>query len=89
LKSVREGEGTLLDNCMIAYGSAISDPNRHNHHDLPLIMAGKGGGTIETGRFIRYPDETPLNNLWLAMLERFGAPISKLGDSTGTLSGLS
>jgi hypothetical protein len=89
LKSVPEGEGTLLDHCMIAYGSAISDPNRHNHHDLPLILAGKGGGTIQTGRYIRYPDETPLNNLWLAMLERFGTPIDKLGDSTGVLGGLS
>ena len=89
LKSVREGDGTLLDNCMIAYGSAISDPNRHNHHDLPIIMAGKGGGTIESGRYIRYPEETPLNNLWLAMLDRFGAPSQKLGDSTGVLGGLS
>ena len=89
LKSVQEGDGTLLDNCMIAYGSAISDPNRHNHHDLPIIMAGKGGGTIESGRYIRYPEETPLNNLWLAMLDRFGAPSQKLGDSTGVLGGLS
>ena len=89
LKTVKEGDGTLLDNCMIAYGSAISDPNQHNHHDLPLIMAGKGGGTIKTGRYVRYPKETPLNNLWLAMLERFGAPSQKLGDSTGVLAGLS
>ena len=89
LKGVPEGEGTLRDNCMVAYGSAISDPNRHNHHDLPLIMAGKGGGTIQTGRYIRYPQETPLNNLWLSMLERFGAPAQKLGDSTGVLRGLS
>ena len=89
LKSIKEGDGTLLDNCMIAYGSAIADPNRHAHEDLPLIMAGGGGGTIRTGRFIRYPNETPLNNLWLAMLERFGAPAQKLGDSTGVLAGLS
>lgn len=85
----KEGDGTLLDNCMIAFGSAISDPNQHNHHDLPLIMAGTGGGTIKSGRYIRYPEETPLNNLWLAMLERFGAPSQKLGDSTGVLGGLS
>ena len=89
LKSVKEGDGTLLDNCMIAYGSAISDPNKHNHHDLPIIMAGNGGGTIKSGRFVRYPDETPLNNLWLAMLERFGTPSQRLGDSTGVLGGLS
>jgi hypothetical protein len=89
LKSVPEGEGTLLDNCMIAYGSAIADPNRHHHHDLPVVLVGQGGGTIKTGRYIRYPNETPLNNLWLAMLERFGVTAEKLGDSTGVLQGLS
>jgi len=89
LKSVPEGEGTLLDNCMIAYGSAIADPNRHNHHDLPVVLVGQGGGTIKTGWYVRYPNETPLNNLWLAMLERFGVSAEKLGDSTGVLQGLS
>ena len=89
LKAVKEGDGTLLDNCMIAYGSAISDPNRHNHHDLPLVLVGRGGGTIRTGRYVRYKNETPLNNLWLAMLERFGAKAANLGDSTGVLDGLS
>lgn len=89
LKSVKEGDGTLLDNCMVAYGSAIADPNRHNHHDLPVLLVGRGGGTIKPGRHVRYTAETPLNNLWLAMLERFGAKTAKLGDSTGVLSGLS
>jgi len=89
LKSVREGDGTLLDNCMIAYGSAIADGNRHTHHDLPILLAGKGGGTIRTGRHVRYGRETPLNNLWLAMLQRFGAPTRTLGDSTGILGNLS
>ena len=50
LKAVTEGDGTLLDNCMIAYGSAIADPNRHNHDDLPVLLVGRGGGTIKTGR---------------------------------------
>ena len=63
LKSVTEGEGTLLDNCMVTFGSAIADPNRHNHHDLPLLMVGRGGGTIKTGRHV-LKAETPLNNLW-------------------------
>ena len=89
LKSIPEGEGTLLDNCMIAYGSGNSDGNRHTHNDLPLLLAGKGGGTIKTGRHVRYPTETPVNNLWLAMLERMGAPTESLGDSTGILQGLS
>lgn len=89
LKSIREGESTLLDSCMIAYGSGNSDGNRHNHDDLPILLLGKGGGTIKTGRHIRYPAETPLNNLWLAMLDRIGVHTSKLGDSTGPLTDLS
>jgi hypothetical protein len=88
LKSVREGDGTLLDNCMIAYGSALADGNRHTHHDLPILVAGKASGTLRTGQHIRYPRETPLTNLWLAMLDRFGARTESLGDSTGILQGL-
>jgi hypothetical protein len=88
LKSIPEGEGTLLDNCMIAYGSAIADGNRHDHGDLPVLLAGRGGGTIKTGRHLRVSRDTPINNLWLAMLERMGAPTKQLGDSTGVLSGL-
>jgi hypothetical protein len=89
LKSIPEGAGTLLDNCAIAFGSAIADPNRHAHHDLPVLLVGRGGGTIKPGRYVRYKAETPLNNLWLAMLERFGAKADKLGDSTGALDELS
>ena len=62
LKAIPEGSGTLLDNCMVAYGSGNSDGNRHSHDNVPLLLAGKGGGTIKTGRHARYPRETPLNN---------------------------
>lgn len=89
LKSIPEGAGTLLDNCMVAYGSALGDGNRHTHHDLPILLAGKGGGSLKTGRHLKYPKETPLNNLWLAMLDRMGARTEKLGDSTGVLERLS
>jgi hypothetical protein len=89
LKAIPEGEGTLLDNCMIAYGSGNSDGNRHTHDNLPILLAGKGGGSLKTGRHIRFPKETPVNNLWLSMLDRMGAPVEKLGDSTGRLEGLS
>jgi hypothetical protein len=89
LRSVREGNGTLLDNCMISYGSAIGDGNRHNHDNLPILLVGKGGGSLRSGRHIRFRRETPLNNLWLAMLDRMGAPTQQLGDSTGILEGLS
>jgi hypothetical protein len=88
LKAIREGDGTLLDHCMIAYGSGNSDGNRHNHDDLPILLAGKGCGTIETGRHLRFPRNTPLNNLWVSMLDRIKAGVPALGDSTGRLSDL-
>jgi hypothetical protein len=85
LSSITEGESTLLDNCMIVYGSGISDGNKHNHEDLPILLFGKGGGTIRSGRHVTYPNETPLANLYLSMLERLGVPTEKLGDSNGKL----
>ena len=88
LKSIREGDGTLLDHCLIAYGSGNSDGNAHNHDDLPILLAGRAGGTVKTGRHIRYTNETPLNNLWLAMLDRADVKVPFLGDSTGVLQGL-
>jgi hypothetical protein len=89
LKGITEGDGTLLDNCMVAFGSAIADPNRHTHDNLPILLVGRGGGTIRTGRFVRYPQNTPLNNLWISMLDRFGVRGVRFGDGTGALEGLS
>ncbi len=88
LKGVKEGDGTLLDNSMIVYGGGISDGNRHNHDDLPVLLAGKGGGTIKAGRHVTYARQQPMTNLFLSMLDRMGAPTEALGDSTGTLTGL-
>jgi hypothetical protein len=85
LKSIREGEGTLLDNCMIVYGGAISDGNAHNHDNLPILLAGGGGGTLRTGRHVRFAKETPMTNLYLSMLDRMGVPAERVGDSTGKL----
>ena len=73
---------------MIVYGSGISDGNRHNHDDLPILLAGKGGGTLKTGRHISYPKDTPLTNLYLSMLDRMGVKVDSFGDSTGALQGL-
>src|SRR5690606_17394232 len=81
LDSVKEGEVTLLDNCMIVYGGGISDGNAHRHDDLPIILAGGGGGTLQTGRHVRY-DHTPMTNLYLAMLDRMNVPAERIGDST-------
>ncbi|MCA8998190.1 MAG: DUF1552 domain-containing protein [Planctomycetaceae bacterium] len=88
LDSIQEGEGTLLDHSMLAYGSGNSDGNAHNHNDLPIVLAGGGCGTITPGRHIQYADETPLNNLWLSMLNRMDVDLAQLGDSTGSLPGL-
>lgn len=88
LRGVKEGDSTLLDSCMIVYGSGNGDGNRHNHDDLPVLLAGKGGGTLKGGRHVRYPKETPLCNLFLALLERMGAPAERFGDSTAMLGDL-
>jgi hypothetical protein len=89
MKSVKEGDGTLLDHSMILYGSALSDPDRHNHENLPIVLAGRGCGTIKTGRHIRYNDnfrtdkEIPLTNLFMSMLDRMGVEADHSGDSRG------
>jgi hypothetical protein len=90
LQAVKEGEGTLLDRCLIVYGSGNSDGNRHNHDDLPVLLVGRGGGAIRGGRHVVYPRErdTPLCNLYLSLAERFGIDVSHFGDSTGKLPGL-
>jgi hypothetical protein len=88
LSEIREGEGTLLDHSMILYGCAISDGNRHNHDELPILLAGKAGGTLKTGRHIRYPKDTPMCNLFLEMLDRVGVRQDRFGDSTGRLPDL-
>ncbi len=88
LAAIPEGDGTLLDHCMIVYGSGNSDGNRHNHDDLPIVLAGSGCGTLKPGRHIRFANETPLNNLWLSMLDRMQIGLPSLGDSTGKLAHL-
>jgi len=85
LAATTEGSGPLLDSCMIMYGSGLSDGNRHRHDDLPIILAGRGGGTIKTGRHVVISEGAPLNNLFLSMLDRMGAGAASLGDSTGRL----
>jgi hypothetical protein len=88
LKSIKEGDGTLLDNCMIVYGAGLSDGNRHTHEDLPTIIAGSGGGAVKGGRRIVYRKETPMSNLFVTMMDRMGAPVEYFGDSTGRIDGL-
>jgi hypothetical protein len=67
---------------------ARSDGNRHNHDDLPILLLGQGGGSVRPGRHLRFKKETPLADLFLAMLTRMGAAAEKFADSTGPLEGL-
>jgi hypothetical protein len=88
LREMREGEGNLLDQSLILLGSGIGDGNAHNHDELPAVLVGRGGGTIDSGRHIRYDRGTPMANLYLSLLERMGVEEDALGDSTGKLGGL-
>ena len=88
LKSIKEGNGTLLDNSMIVFGAGMRDGNAHSPKNLPIVVAGRGGGTLATGRALQYEKGTPLANLWQGMLRRVGAPVEKFADATGELKGL-
>jgi hypothetical protein len=94
LKAVPEGTGTLLDHAMIMYGSALSDPDRHNHENLPIVLAGRGNGTIKPGRHVKYSsafrtkNEVPLSNLFVSMLDRMGVNADRFGDSNGRATNL-
>jgi hypothetical protein len=87
MKSIKEGDGTLLDHSMLLFGSSLRDGNSHNPHNLPLVLAGRGGG-IKTGRHLMHKENTPLCNLYLSMLQAAGAKVDHFGDSTGPLAGL-
>jgi hypothetical protein len=85
LKATPDGDGTLLDHSMVVYGSAIADGNKHTHEDLPVLLAGRGGGGFRTGRHVVYAKPTPMTNLYLALLDRMGVHPESIGDSTGRL----
>jgi hypothetical protein len=89
MKSLREGKGTLLDHSMILYGGSLKDGNRHTEENLPLLVAGRGKGTLRPGRRLRAPEKTPFCNLHLALMHRMGVRDESFGDSTGVLEGLS
>jgi len=85
MKSTPDGDGSLLDHMIICYGSSLGDANIHTHHDLPIALVA-GAGLFKGNRHIRYPKETPLNNLFLNMLDKAGVPCDNFGDSTGRLN---
>ncbi len=86
LSETPEGEGSLLDHCMILHGSGLSDGNRHNHENLPILMAG---GAFETGRHIAHETETPMCSLYMSMLRRMGCDVGEFGDAMNPLATLS
>jgi len=85
LQATPDGEGTLLDQSLILYGGGMGDGNLHRHFDLPCLLVGKLGGQLKTGRHIAYPDNTPMANLLLSLLDRVNVHLDKIGDSTGRL----
>ena len=87
LQTTPDGDGSLLDQSLILYGGGISDGDQHSHIDLPLILAGGGAGQLQGGRHVRYPTDTPMTNLLLAMLDKAGVVhAEQFGDSTGRLN---
>lgn len=86
LAETADGEGTLLDNALVAFGGAIRDGNRHDHDDLPVIVAGRGGGVHDPAGHRSAPKGTPLCNLWLSMVRSADSTIERHGDSTSALA---
>ena len=85
LQATPDGDGSLLDHSLIMYGGGIGNGNLHEHNNLPLLLIGKMGGQLKTGYHHHYPDNTPMANLLLTLLDKAGVPTEKLGDSTGLL----
>jgi hypothetical protein len=83
LRATQDVDGSLLDNMIIMYASAVSDGNEHLLQDLPIALVGGGTGQLQGGRHIRYPQETPVSNLYLAIMDKLGIQADKFGDSTG------
>jgi len=85
MKGLDEGGTSLLDNCQIMFGSSLKDGNKHDNHDLPILIAGKAGGAISSGRRVRSDKDTPLCNLYVSMAKTMGVELPAFGDSTGEI----
>jgi hypothetical protein len=85
LRSTPDGDGTLLDNVVLLYGGGLGDGDIHEHHNLPVLLAGGGAGRLHGGRHLRYP-EAPMTNLFVTLLDKVGVRVEKFGDSSGPLS---
>ena len=85
LKATPDGDGNLLDHSVVLYGSGMGNSNQHDHEDLPIVLLGGASGRLQGGRHLVFPAKTTMSNLLLAMLDKFGIPLEKFGDSTGKL----
>jgi len=88
MKNIRDGERSLLDNSIVFYGSGLGNAGAHTPFDLPVLVAGRGGGTLKSGQHTKLPLDTPLNNLWVSVLAAMDTPKQSFGDSTGPIAGL-
>jgi hypothetical protein len=88
LSNTPEGNGSLLDNSLLLYGSGIGNPNVHDHTNLPIIVAGGSSSGMKGNRHIRYEKPVPLANLHLSLLDKVGVKLDEFGDSTGKIDGL-
>lgn len=88
LQSIPEGDSNLLNHCMIVFGSSMSDGNRHDPDNLPVLVGGRGGGALKTGQHVSMSGMVPLCNLYLTMLQKMGMPDTSFGDSTGCIEGI-
>ncbi|MEE2638169.1 MAG: DUF1552 domain-containing protein [Acidobacteriota bacterium] len=90
LRTTPDGDGSLLDHMILMYGAGMSDSNSHSPYNLPLVLLGGGAGKLAGGRHVAYPerDRTPLANLHVTLLDKLGAPVERIGDSTGPLANL-
>jgi hypothetical protein len=88
MRDTREGDGSLLDHSLLLYGSGMGNPNRHDHDNLPILVAGGAAGRMRGGRHIRYARPTPLANLHLTLLDKVGVRIDSFADSRGQVEEL-
>ena len=86
MRSVREGDGSLLDHSLLVYGSPLSDGNMHLYKGLPVLLVAGTETGIEGNRHVKFADDTPVANLYLTLLDKLDIRIDRFGDSTGRLS---
>ena len=85
MQNTPDGDGSLLDHSMFLYGAGISDGNKHDHSNLPAVLVGGGAGKLKGGRYVQFPDPTPMSNMFVSLLDKVGVEVDKMGDSTGPL----